>query len=216
MLNKIRKLKEKKGFTLVELIVVIAIIAILTAVLVPLINNWTQQAAYTTLDDAAATTSNTINEAISKITSGGAPLSSDAVMVCGKKTSGGANQLQISLKKSTGATINAALSADAKKADGTVVAEADRTTYDKVAIEIATMLDSTIPNTCCFMAHLNKGSVLGVIYITSEATTFDSITAVPGTADTVIKKVSDFNGHEYDKGSTTWIAVGAVGEYKKY
>ena len=51
MLNKIRKLREKKGFTLVELIVVIAIIAILTAVLVPLIGNWTQQAAYTTLQD---------------------------------------------------------------------------------------------------------------------------------------------------------------------
>ncbi len=49
MLNKIRKLRAKKGFTLVELIVVIAIIAILTAVLVPLVGNYVQQAAYTTL-----------------------------------------------------------------------------------------------------------------------------------------------------------------------
>ena len=44
MVKFVKKLKNKKGFTLVELIVVIAIIAILTAVLIPVIGNFTAQA----------------------------------------------------------------------------------------------------------------------------------------------------------------------------
>lgn len=201
MLNKIRKLKEKKGFTLVELIVVIAIIAILTAVLVPLINNWTQQAAYTTLDDGAQTVSNSINEAISKIIAGGAPLPSTVTYVKGTKTSGGANQLKITVQGGTADVV----------ANGTVTS-----TVDKVAKEIATMLDSTAPNTCCFIAKITNGAVAGVIYVTSAADTFSSASAAP--ADTTVTKVSNFDGHEYTSGAAgaTAIAVGATGEYKKY
>lgn len=204
MMNKIRKLREKKGFTLVELIVVIAIIAILTAVLVPLINNWTQQAAYTTLDDGAQTVSNSVNEAISKIIAGGAPLPSSVHYVLGKKTTGGANQLNVTVEGMTSAL----------NAGSTPPQNGSFSTIEKVAVEIATMLDSTAPNTCCFMAKITNGAVAGVIYVTSEATTFDGASfAVP--ADTTVTKVSNFDGHEYSGGSAT-IAVGATGEYKKY
>ena len=65
MLNKLMKLKNKKGFTLVELIVVIAIIAILTAIIVPLVGRYSAQARYTTLNDAATTVSNSINNGLS-------------------------------------------------------------------------------------------------------------------------------------------------------
>ena len=75
MLNKIRKLKEKKGFTLVELIVVIAIIAILTAVIVPLVGRYSAQATYTTLQDAAKTISNNTNTVISDVTMMGSVMS---------------------------------------------------------------------------------------------------------------------------------------------
>lgn len=54
MIKFVQKLKNKKGFTLVELIVVIAIIAILTAVLIPVIGNYTAQAAQTAADQGAA------------------------------------------------------------------------------------------------------------------------------------------------------------------
>lgn len=86
MLNKLRKLREKKGFTLVELIVVIAIIAILTAVIVPLVGRYSAQATYTTLQDAAKTISNNTNTVISDVTMMGSVISS--VTISGSKTAG--------------------------------------------------------------------------------------------------------------------------------
>lgn len=86
MLNKIRKLREKKGFTLVELIVVIAIIAILTAVIVPLVGRYSAQATYTTLQQAAKTVSNNTNTVISDVTMMGSVISS--VTIEGSKSGG--------------------------------------------------------------------------------------------------------------------------------
>lgn len=44
MLSKIRALKEKKGFTLVELIVVLVILAILAALLIPALTGYIDKA----------------------------------------------------------------------------------------------------------------------------------------------------------------------------
>lgn len=44
MLSKIRKMKDKKGFTLVELIVVLVILAILAALLVPALTGYIDRA----------------------------------------------------------------------------------------------------------------------------------------------------------------------------
>lgn len=190
MLNKLRKLKEKKGFTLVELIVVIAIIAILTAVLVPLIGNWTQQAAYTTLQDGAQTISNTVNEAISKIVAGGAPLASTITTITGVKTAGGANNLTITVGTETG---NA----------GETVTSSD-TVPKRVAVEIAKMLDATMPNTSAFTAKITNGAVAAVAYTNS----FSDIPS--GT----VSDVDNFdNAFEATVGSAT-AAVGVTGEYK--
>lgn len=68
MLNRIRKMREKKGFTLVELIVVIAIIAILTAVIVPLVGRYAAQATYSTVQDAAKTISTSTSTVVADAT----------------------------------------------------------------------------------------------------------------------------------------------------
>ena len=86
MLKKNGKLKGKKGFTLVELIIVIAIIAILTAVIVPVVGRYSAQATYTTLQDAAKSISNNTNAVIADITSEGSVIQN--VEIEGAKTGG--------------------------------------------------------------------------------------------------------------------------------
>lgn len=206
MMNKIRKLKEKKGFTLVELIVVIAIIAILTAVLVPLINNWTQQAAYTTLNDGAQTVSNSVNEAISKIIAGGTPLSSGVTQITGTKSAEGENKLLITV----GSGANAKTStADGKTAVGGANAIGN-STEEKIAQEIAKMLDATLTGNSAFTATIADGAVTGVIYTTSSASAPD--------ASSTVSAVDGFDGYEItvvaNDGSSTTTAVGVTGKFK--
>ena len=54
MILKINKNRAKKGFTLVELIVVIAIVAILAAILIPTVLGYVRNANITSADQTAA------------------------------------------------------------------------------------------------------------------------------------------------------------------
>ena len=185
MLNKIRKLREKKGFTLVELIVVIAIIAILTAVLVPLIGNWTQQAAYTTLQDGAQTISNSVNEAIAKITMGGAPESIEKISA--QKENSTDTKLKITI-------------------DGASVTPADTLPNDastelKIATEINNMLSATMSANSSFYAEIKNGAVTGVVYRNDKSNVLDS---------GKVKKIGEFN-EAYKVGD---VPVGVSGKFK--
>ncbi len=186
MLNKIRKLREKKGFTLVELIVVIAIIAILTAVLVPLIGNWTQQAAYTTLQDGAQTISNSVNNAMAKVTMGGAPAS--IYMIDVTKASGA-----LTIKIDNNAVT---VPETPSNSDSTVV---------KIATEVKTILEATLPNGSAFLASITNGAVDGVIYRNDAATSI---------ANGTVKAITQFNeAYQYAIGGND-VAVGVSGKFK--
>ncbi len=141
MLNKIRKLREKKGFTLVELIVVIAIIAILTAVLVPLVGNYVQQAAYTTLMDAAQTISNTGNNALANYSATGKV--SEATAITGTRSEGGDLTVEV-----TGGTSEE---------------------KDAIKKEMENTLKTTVPSKCAFYIAVDNGAVEGVVYVNDAA-----------------------------------------------
>lgn len=157
MLNKLRKLREKKGFTLVELIVVIAIIAILTAVIVPLVGRYSAQATYTTLQDAAKTISNNTNTVISDVTMMGSVISN--VTVTGTKSN---NSLTI--------------------AD---LANAGTTTQD-FKDKLQASLQDAVPNGANFVIYITTNTVGGVRYTTDSSVTLANLSGAANTAITSV------------------------------
>ena len=151
MIGRIQKLKNKKGFTLVELIVVIAIIAVLTAVIVPLIARYSAQAQYTTLQDAAQTISNSANNAMS-----------DA------NQKGVVSATEISGTKSSGAfTVTVGTETCSADPAGTYSTNANA----RAAEKLWESLNTTLPSDCAFYIKVYASAVSGVIYTTDTGVT---------------------------------------------
>lgn len=147
MLDKIRRNKEKKGFTLVELIVVIAIIAILTAVIVPLVSRYTTQATYTSFQSSASALESMMDAGINAY--------------CMKGASPFPGRLIIGRADNTGTPI--AANVKVYEADGaTETGEADAVTKLKESIEQG-LLHKLTPDSG-FVVAVENGGVSGVIY----------------------------------------------------
>lgn len=200
MLNKLMKLKNKKGFTLVELIVVIAIIAILTAIIVPLVGRYSAQARYTTLNDAATTISNSINSGLSDANQIGVI---NVPEVTGNKTGGTLTVKVGDAESKTGTAATAGTDAEKRAADRIVAA-----------------LGDALPDNCCFYASVHTSTVSGVVYF--NAGTSLPLTVDKDTTNAVFENVPDFdNAYQSkakeaegdEKPAVSAQAVGLTGKY---
>lgn len=154
MINKIQRLKNKKGFTLVELIVVIGIVAVLTAVIVPLIGRYSTQAAYTALQDAAKTISNNMNTCMATYSSKGNPVS--CMVIRGEKNG----------------------------SDFKVGFEGATTTEEVgLRDEIKKSLNAALPANCAFTCEIKDGAVEAVVYSNGYHVTTGTVEAVSEFSD---------------------------------
>ncbi|WP_394926235.1 prepilin-type N-terminal cleavage/methylation domain-containing protein [uncultured Robinsoniella sp.] len=103
-MQKLRKsAKEKKGFTLIELIIVIAIIAILIALIAPNLVKFLSTAKGTSVDANAKTAYTSIQTYLTEKETAGTPVAANTYVI----TSDGTN-----LTVKVGATANAAMATD--------------------------------------------------------------------------------------------------------
>ena len=201
MIGKIQKLKNKKGFTLVELIVVIAIIAILTAVIVPLIARYSAQAQYTTLQDAAQTISNSANNALSD---GNQISALNVSEIYGKKTANG--ELEIKIDSAGNAADGLIKGTEISTAAGTESSSGDKA-KERAAKRLFGSLLNTLPNNCRFYIKVSSSAVSGVVYQAGESSTHFTGTNMVKTYATI---VTGFD-NAYSDGSN---AIGVSGIFK--
>ena len=83
MIKKLQKLKAKKGFTLVELIVVIAIIGVLAAILVPTMLGYVENSRITSADQIAKTIKDAAQVAATEMDTQGMGLKTTSLEVVG-------------------------------------------------------------------------------------------------------------------------------------
>ncbi len=182
MIKKLQALKKKKGFTLVELIVVIAIIGVLAAILVPTMLGYVTSSRVTSANSTAASIKNNVDTFLTNADTAGYGM---------LKGSGNNSKIDISVDGGTWTVTNGTKGAfkngngktwagsGSGKAGGTKSGVSDPETL--LAIELADLFPEI--QTASMLIYVEGGKTLAVAYTTdtknklTEGTDCPTITA---------------------------------------
>ena len=173
MIKKLQKLKAKKGFTLVELIVVIAIIGVLAAILIPTMLGFVTNSRVTSANTTASEVQKQINQFLTDSdTAGYGPLKGTIAI----EISGGTWNVTVSDPTAfkTGNAITWTASGTGT-AGATKVGVKNAT--DLLAINLADLFPSV--SNGAINANVISGSCTAVWY-TADASTVAAVTGAPG------------------------------------
>ena len=177
MIKKLQKLKAKKGFTLVELIVVIAIIGVLAAILIPTMLGFVTNSRVTSANTTASEVQKQINQFLTDSEAAGyGPLKGTATTTIAIEISGGTWNVTVSDPTAfkTGNAITWTASGTGT-AGATKVGVKNAT--DLLAINLADLFPSV--SNGAINANVISGSCTAVWY-TADASTVAAVTGAPG------------------------------------
>ena len=172
MIKFFQKLKAKKGFTLVELIVVIAIIGVLAAILVPTMLGYVTSSRVTSADTTAAKIEDSIDTFLTQADTAGYGMlqSNTALSRITGQCSNGTWTLTASAAGATtfksSSSVSWSTSGSGASANQTKVNVKNALTL--LAIELANLFPDV--ETCCFEAQLRGGDCTAVWYTADTAT----------------------------------------------
>ncbi len=177
MIKFFQKLKAKKGFTLVELIVVIAIIGVLAAILVPTMLGYVTSSRVTSADTTASKIEDTIDTFLTTADTAGYGMlqSNTATAIVAGQCNGGTWTITVTptgspFKSSSSVSWGTTGSGSANQTKANV-----HEACSLLAIECGNLFPDV--ESCCFTAQLRGGDCTAVWY-TADANTTASVTSL--------------------------------------
>lgn len=189
MIKKLQKLKAKKGFTLVELIVVIAIIGVLAAILVPTMLGYVENSRITSMDQVAKTIKDAAQVSATEMDTQGVGLNTKTFEVKGGYDADGTAGQKVKFTASVQGTVdtadpNGSIGVDTTNYKGNNKTGAAAKHATKLGTSLETLLTEQTKDLSFIIVY--KNGTVAQVYVSEDATL--TTTAALKTGDAAMDK----------------------------